>query len=168
MSAFQNLSEQKFVEGIYRSVDKNYLNKGSLTENNVPLQFLALVKAGIKKFLDKNPESVTAPLDDLDLPSFGGVPDLVKNMAFEVTPDGYRIVDRASIEDPTSQQLDIDISIPKEFDRLGNILDFPVNLDAEKVTFPNAMLSDEMLDDTMAKVNELMGGASGKDTSMAT
>ena len=162
---FQDVDPQKYVDGLMDTLESNFMKAGKLTEENVALPVLAFLKEGVARLQQVDPEVLTGTMDDIDFPDFARIPDVLRNMAFEVRPSGVagvdagmRFVDRMSIEDPSMPQLDIDINIADKFDRVGNILDFPMNFDAPKIKFPTAILSDEMLDDTLAKTKALFDG----------
>lgn len=161
---FENIDPQKYVNGLMDTLEASYEKAGKLTEENVALPVLAFLKEGVAKLQQADPEALVGNMTDIDFPDFTRIPEVLKNMAFEVRPAsagveaGMRFVDRMKIEDPSMPQLDIDINIPAQFDRVGNILDFPMDFDAPNITFPNAILSDEMLDDTLGKVKALFEG----------
>lgn len=167
---FQDVDPQKYVDGLMNTLESNFMKAGKLTEENVALPVLSFLKEGVARLQQADPEVLTGTMDDIDFPDFAKIPDVLKNMAFEIKPSGVagvdagmRFVDKMSIENPSMPQLDIDINIADKFDRVGNILDFPVNFDAPKIKFPTAILSDELLDNTLAKTRALFDGVTRRE-----
>ena len=144
----KDLYKQKITDAAYNAVDDAFSQTGVLTEESVPLEFIALARKSLKKYFSSESSEPFVQLQDV-MPNPEAMPDVMLNMAGRVSADeGYEIVDMFDMmpDEDRGNLLDIFIKIPPEDRRVGNIPDLPFSLSEMRPSLPKAVFSDERMD----------------------
>jgi len=155
----KDLYKQKIADAAYNAVDDVFFQTGSLTEQEVPLEFVALARESLKKYFSSEGSEPFVELQDV-MPNPEAMPDVMLNMAGRMSGDGgYEIFDKFEMlpEEDRGDLLNIFIKIPAEDRRVGNIPDLPFNFSEARPSLPNAILSDERMDMMEEAIAGVMG-----------
>jgi len=132
-----------FLDSVYNSVEDAFARTGSLSQQNVPLEFIAFVREALNKYFSENPSEDIAFFDELELPEMDKIPAVMTQMAARRSGQGYRVIDAYDAIGSDDVKLDIDITIPPEDQLYGEIADAPYDMNSEYPKFPTAIVSDE-------------------------
>jgi len=149
--------EQGFAIAAYNTVDDVFKTTGKLTEENVPLEFIAIAREGFRKFFAENSASTVADFTELDIPDKEAMPDVMRYIAgVQTKQGGYKLFDKFQIGASEGQQmgklLDIDITIPPADNRVGDIPDMDATITNDNARLPVAILSNTRLDQMQSAI----------------
>lgn len=134
----------------YNSISDNLKLDGYSTEENAPIEFLSLLKGELDTFFFNQGARGTVKVEELDLPSPEKVPEFLMGMEAVRFGDGsYAIGSDAT--DKVSYQ------IPNEFERIGEVIDNPINLNTPRPVMSSGYVSDGRLD-IATKASTLLAG----------
>ena len=127
------------VQAAYTTVMDNFMTSGTSSEESVPLEFLAILKEGIDRYMASSPGVDEVSLAAVDLPMMEAVPEFLPYLTATVTDGGGY-----SIRSEEEGFEDIDYYIPPKFQRFGEFFDEEPDLDSGRL--PLGELSDSSLD----------------------
>ena len=61
--------QEKFAKAAYDTAMDNFMYDGYISEENVPLEFTAILKEGVDRFFAREPNATEAPLALIEFPS---------------------------------------------------------------------------------------------------
>lgn len=153
LDAYREDFRRKYDEGMvaaaYRTVDTLFTMQDEITEKDVPLEFIAILREGLNRAAaDKDQISMA----DVPLPNPEQVPPFVPYMDATRTETGWLV-------EVSSSSVDVSISIPMEDVRAGSFIDDDIEFDDSLPDLPVSMLSDERLDEMNVAVRKAFDGS---------
>ena len=127
------------VQAAYTTVMDNFMTSGTSSEESVPLEFLAILKEAVDRYIASNPGVDEVPLAAVDFPMMEAVPEFIPYLTATVADGGGY-----SIGSEEEGFEDIDYYIPPKFQRFGEFFDEEPDLDSGRL--PLGELSDSSLD----------------------
>jgi hypothetical protein len=127
------------ARGAYNSITDALYSDGAVNEENVPIESSAVLKSALDAFFQQNPERSNAKGAELNFPSPEARPPIMDGLEILRGSDDSYIVGHKESED-------IRIKIPAEYERMGYVIEEPVNTEGSRVTFSTGMVGDGRLD----------------------
>ena len=147
--------DEGFAIAAYNTVANVFSSKGELRAEDLPLEFIAIAREGLNKFFSENSSATVADFTEIEMPDKEAMPSVMNYIAARQTPQGgYQLFDKLSLSDEPADLLDIDVVIPPEDRRAGNIPDLPSVITAPNPTLPNAILSNSRLDQMQSAIQK--------------
>jgi len=147
--------EKHFAGAAYNTVMDNFMFDGQSNEDNVPLEFLAIMKEAIDRYSSKHPDKSSFPLAAMDFPQMSSLPEFVPYLVADVNQSGGYTV--YPIDDELTG---VGYNIPPEFERLGEFFDPEPDLDENYPRLPIGALADSSLDLAQSSVKNAFDGMS--------
>ena len=142
------MESDKLIDAAYNSIYVSFLRDGKLRDEDITVAFKQIIRRGVADYLRKNPEESVVAVSDLDIPRPTTTSDITPLLYAVVEEDGIRLA---------SEDLDVDVMIPDVDIRVGDIPDADIDLEGEFPILPNAVLSDDLLDQTTESINRAFG-----------
>lgn len=137
--------QAKFAKAAYDTAMDNFAYDGYISEENVPLEFTAILKEGVDRYFINNPESTEAPLALIDFPSPSSFPSMFNAFVAVKDQRGGYFIGSDSIPDYS-------FAIPPSFDRYGFIVETRPDMTEERPTLPTGYIGDGRLDNALEAV----------------
>lgn len=138
------------AKAAYNSVNDTLKMDGYSTEENAPLEFSALMRGELDAFFFKDPARRSVGVSELDLPSPDQVPEFIIGMEAVKLGDGSYAVGSKDVKE-------VNYKIPADFERIGEVIDNPINLDTPRPVLSSGYVSDGRLD-IAKKASSLLAG----------
>ena len=126
------------VSAAYNTVSDRFMVDGFSTQDNVPLEFLAILRESLDRYRVENPEANDISLASLDFPFMDEMPEFIPHLTATYIPAaGY------AIESPSRDLKSVSYFVPKQFERYGEFFD--AEPDIASRSLPLGELSDSSL-----------------------
>ena len=159
--------------GIYNTISNTFNSLGEIKTDDVPLEFMIAAREKLDNFFSANQDASVVSFDELGMPDVEEMPSVMQYFAARQTRDGgYQIFDKFKVfaEDTggaLGPMLDIDIKVPPADRVIGNIPDIPVDLGVRNPTLPNALLSNERLQQATTTIKDRIYNRNDDDLSFS-
>ena len=130
----------KFVEAAYNTADNAFTRLQEVTEKNVPLEFLSMIREGANRLAKKFPKAADFDVAEIDFPVPDAVPEFMKAMKAVKESDHWNVT-------PKFAELGVSFKIPFIDKLYGSFEDEEVDFSAARPELPVAILSNEKLED---------------------
>lgn len=138
------------AKAAYNSLSDTLRLDGYSTEENAPLEFTALMKGELDTFFFNQADRSSADISELDLPSPDRIPEFLIGMEAVKLGDGSYAIGSTNTDK-------VSYKIPAEFERVGEVIDNPINLDTPRPVLSSGYVSDGRLD-IATKASSLLAG----------
>ena len=137
----------KVAQAAYDTAADSLFEAGKLVQENMPYEFISILREGIDRFVSKTP-SDTVDLAEVDFPSMNESSSFISDMVAKVVDTGYELASK--YEDGFG----LDLKVPRLDLSYGNILDAEVDMDPPQPRLPTGPLSDERLAQAQGAVRQ--------------
>ena len=137
--------QEKFAKAAYDTAMDNFMYDGYISEENVPLEFTAILKEGVDRFFADNPDADEAPLALIDFPSGEYFPPLFNSFVAVKNQAGGYFVGSDSIPEYS-------FAVPEQFERFGMIVESRPDMMDERPVLPTGYIGDGRLDNALEAV----------------
>lgn len=137
--------QEKFAKAAYDTAMDNFVYDGYISEENVPLEFTAILKEGVDRYFAGNPDAEEAPLALIDFPSSSSFPPLFDSFVAVKNQQGGYFIGSDSIPEYS-------FAVPASFERFGFIVESRPDMTEERPTLPTGYIGDGRLDNALEAV----------------